>query len=314
MGTSVDAVSIIVVTHNSAARLARYLRPVMDQFEAAGIPAELILVDSASADGTVARARELFPASRVLRQPTNVGFSAGCNIGARAAETNWIWLLNDDIVATSEALTNVWQRRRSDAVVMPLIRGVDGHLQNVTALRWERLALRVTHGTRPEAFAAFPLGCCFLLSRDLYLDVGGMDERLSPAYLEDTALGVRLWARQAVVEIVTDSEVIHENYGGDDLRRRAAERLVYRNRWIFAFTLLRGWRRWATVGVAPLRVVLESVRRRDLGPLVGFLEFVARVPGLRSRRAERVLDGELLRKLSEPTSHGVPSTRPPVRP
>jgi GT2 family glycosyltransferase len=57
---------------------------------------EIILVDNGSMDGSVAQAKRLFPAVRVVRSETNLGFAGGCNMGIRSTRSQYVALLNDD--------------------------------------------------------------------------------------------------------------------------------------------------------------------------------------------------------------------------
>ena len=55
--------------------------------EARAHDAEVILVDNASADGSVDLVRERFPEVRLVQNETNEGFAGGCNAGVRAARS-----------------------------------------------------------------------------------------------------------------------------------------------------------------------------------------------------------------------------------
>jgi GT2 family glycosyltransferase len=60
---------------------------------------EVVLVDNASTDDSVAYARAHFPEVRVLVQPRNLGFSGGVNAGIRAGTSEIVVLLNNDTEA-----------------------------------------------------------------------------------------------------------------------------------------------------------------------------------------------------------------------
>src|SRR5271165_6889044 len=55
---------------------------------------EVIVVDNASAQGT--QAMQLDAGIRLIRNPENRGFGAGCNVGARHASGRYLFFLNPD--------------------------------------------------------------------------------------------------------------------------------------------------------------------------------------------------------------------------
>ena len=87
-------VSVIVLTFNSADSLPACIASVRPQVDALG--GEIVLVDNASTDATVAVARGLG------LDPTctgrNLGFAAGCNRGAREARGRVLVFVNPDAV------------------------------------------------------------------------------------------------------------------------------------------------------------------------------------------------------------------------
>lgn len=60
---------------------------------------EVIVVDNASADASVAALRDEYPEVRVVVLPTNRGFAGGCNEGIRAARGEYIVTTNNDTEA-----------------------------------------------------------------------------------------------------------------------------------------------------------------------------------------------------------------------
>ena len=65
---------------------------------------EIIVVDSASQDESVAMVREKYPAARLLPQTENVGFTRGNNIGLAQATGEFLLLLNPDTEVRQDAL------------------------------------------------------------------------------------------------------------------------------------------------------------------------------------------------------------------
>ncbi len=86
-------VSIILVTHDSAADLPVSLASALAQ---RGAAVETIVVDTASRDGSAELARRLAPSARVIALPENVGFSAAMNVGIEASAGRYVLSLNPD--------------------------------------------------------------------------------------------------------------------------------------------------------------------------------------------------------------------------
>jgi GT2 family glycosyltransferase len=86
-------VSIVVVTHDSAADLPASLPSAAAQ---RGVEVEIVVVDSASRDGSVDAARRIAPGARVIALPQNVGFSGAMNAGIEASNGRYVLALNPD--------------------------------------------------------------------------------------------------------------------------------------------------------------------------------------------------------------------------
>ncbi len=86
--------SIIIVNWNVADLLAACLDSISNT--RADLSLEVIVVDSASGDNSVAVVREHYPWVKLLAQSENVGFTRGNNIGLAAAEGRHLLLLNPD--------------------------------------------------------------------------------------------------------------------------------------------------------------------------------------------------------------------------
>ena len=91
-------VSVIIPNYNGL----RFLAVCLDALAAQTYPAdatEVILVDDASSDGSVAMVRERYPQVRVVQLARNSGLAAGCNAGARVACGEFLVMLNNDTEA-----------------------------------------------------------------------------------------------------------------------------------------------------------------------------------------------------------------------
>lgn len=95
-------ISAVVSTYNRSASLLQCL----DSLEAQSLQRseyEIVVVDDYSPDDTPNRIAER-PAIRYVRQPRNMGLSASRNAGIRAACSDWILFLDDDLTLMPDVL------------------------------------------------------------------------------------------------------------------------------------------------------------------------------------------------------------------
>ena len=93
--TSPPRVSIIIPNYNGR----RFLATCLDALQRQTYPRErmeIILVDDASTDDSVAFVRQHYPDVRVLCLSRNSGLAAACNRGAAIARGDTLALLNND--------------------------------------------------------------------------------------------------------------------------------------------------------------------------------------------------------------------------
>lgn len=85
------AVSVIIINYNGG----QLLHACVDSLLACPLAIEIIVVDNASHDGSV-DALSGSPHIRVIRNPTNVGYAAACNIGVGESSAPFLLFLNPD--------------------------------------------------------------------------------------------------------------------------------------------------------------------------------------------------------------------------
>jgi hypothetical protein len=157
----------------------------------------VVVVDNGSEDGSTTKLAQHF-GSRValLALPKNIGFAAGMNAGIRYALTqdaDWILLLNNDTIVAPdmvEVLMDVVLRGSDAAVLAPAIFYYDRPTElwrlGDRNLRW----LPVSRTLPAKALAEekvsvdYVTGCAMLVRRDVFEQVGLLDENLF-MYYED---------------------------------------------------------------------------------------------------------------------------------
>ena len=212
---------------------------------------EVIVVDNASTDGSLALLAERYPDVRVVRMGENAGPARARNAGMRAARNRWVLALDNDAIVTPgllERLVAVAEEHPDAVVLQP--RSVfhddpgrvhyDGgglHYAGLIALRnfYVPLAAAEGEGVLPVDTA---VSVCLLVDRDALLAVGGYDERFFILF-EDLDLSFRLRATGGRILSVEDAIVRHDaGTAGLSFRRGTdypASRVFYhsRNRWLY---------------------------------------------------------------------------------
>lgn len=96
------ALSVFIVTYNSAPLLRACLDSLRAQTLAGDF--EVIIVDNASRDESVAIIREEYPEVHLIASPVNLGFGNGNNLALTVAQGRYIVLFNPDAVLPPETL------------------------------------------------------------------------------------------------------------------------------------------------------------------------------------------------------------------
>ena len=203
--------SVVVVHHRGLPHLLEALEGI--EASSRGLAAETLLVDNTGgADLTEVLRRH--PSVRRVAAPGNVGFAAGCRLGAEAARAPALAFVNDDAVVEApalEKLATALSRAAEDVVA------VAGRLTDREGLRndfsdgfltFDGHAFAADVGRPVDRLPAaapgedrlFASGGLMAARRDAFLS-SGFDEDYF-AYLEDVDFGWRQWifGRRIVAE------------------------------------------------------------------------------------------------------------------
>ena len=199
---SVAAVDVAVVIPNYNGE--RWLPGVLESVAAQSIaPAEVLVVDDGSVDGSLALLAQRFPRVRVLALGRNGGFARAANAGITAASAEAVALVNTDVLLAPD-----WIERSAAALAAaPAAASVATKLVDLDdptliydagdVLRrdgaCEQRGRFERDGGRYDAPGDVFSACAgaALYRRSAVLAVGGFEERFG-TYLEDVDLGLRL--------------------------------------------------------------------------------------------------------------------------
>jgi N-acetylglucosaminyl-diphospho-decaprenol L-rhamnosyltransferase len=229
-------ISAVTVSYNSARDLPDCVRSLR-----AEALAEIIVVDNASTDGSVAAARAADPAVVVVETGANLGFGTGVNRGADRTTADYLLILNPDTVVepgTVKALVEALERDPGLGAVGPRIENLDGSLYP-SVRRFPDLAVALGHAfvglvwpanpfTRryrmldwdhdtPAADVDWVSGACMLVRRAAFDAVSGFDEGYF-MYVEDVDLCWRLGRAGWRIGYEPGGRVVHA-LGGSSWRK-----------------------------------------------------------------------------------------------
>jgi GT2 family glycosyltransferase len=240
--------SIIVVSWNVRDLLYTCLQSLLAACQAMpGLTAEIIVVDSASTDGSPHLVRTEFPQVRLIASNQNLGYAGGNNTGAAAAQGQYLFLLNPDTVVAPDALgqlVHYMDAHPGVGAIGPQLLWPDGTVQSsrrrfptLGSLFWESTLLGqwFPHNRhiiyyrmldrppdQPQA-VDWLVGAALFIRRDVWQQVGPLDEAFF-MYFEETD-----WCRRCVqagweIHYLPTAHITH--YEGKSSEQVVAERTI----------------------------------------------------------------------------------------
>ena len=221
------SVDIIIVNYNTREDLAGCLASLTDVWPSC--VAQVIVVDNASTDGSVAMVQSRWPAVRTIALPENLGFGAANNVALRQSQAPFCLLLNSDTIVAAGAIDTLLARLEATRAAVAGPRLVDGNGRpevsfgsmltpwtEFTQRRLVRMASqdsadamrRVDHLLAAERFVDWVSGACMLLRRADAEAAGFFDERYF-MYEEDVDLCAAIRKRGGTVLFTPAAQITH---------------------------------------------------------------------------------------------------------
>jgi len=245
-------VSVVIPTRDRADLLQTCLEGLFDRTR---WPHEVIVVDNGSVEAKTKALLDAYAERglRIVEADIPFNFSTLCNLGAAAANGDYLLFMNNDIALMNED----WLARMMDLAVRPDVGAVgarlyypDGRLQHggifvglteACGHLWRGLPREAISGIERlnrDSLRAAVTAALMCLDRRKFNAVGGFDEAAFPVTLNDVDLCLRLQKRGWFTVFAAGAEAIHaegESRGADldpaKRARRQAELDRFAARW-----------------------------------------------------------------------------------
>lgn len=223
-------ISIIIVNYNTRDLLEKCLESVFGH--TSGFSFEVILVDNASTDDSVAMVRQRFSGVQVIPLEENIGFGNANNRGVAEASGDYLFFLNSDTMLRDNAIHTLWNFMKNN----PCCGIAGGNLVNFEGTpihsysiafpgpfadlsRFFRKFHKVVYGksweynyTGKPMSVAYVTGADLMIRRELFLEAGGFDPDFF-MYYEETELSYRIKRRGYTIYSVPDAVILHKKGG-----------------------------------------------------------------------------------------------------
>ena len=203
---------VVIVTYNAV----KWVRKSLKSLERSSLPADVLVVDNGSTDGTLDRIRGEFPATRIIETGENLGFGAANNIGLRIALDEgyqFAYLLNQDAWLEPDTLEKLVAAHKPEwGILSPVQLDRHGRRDRQFDRKCGRAvdaALKGYHNDRQVVEVPFVMAAHWLVSRRAIETVGGF----SPAfrqYGEDDNWIDRLHWHKLHCGVVPAAHAVHD--------------------------------------------------------------------------------------------------------
>jgi hypothetical protein len=215
--------SIIILSYNTKKLTLRTLETVFSSLQQAPFRYEVLVLDNASKDGSVAAIKEKFANKvQLIVSKENLGFSEGNNVLVRSARGKHLLFLNSDIEVLDNAIVKLYNYYQTAKVAF-----IGGKLFNIDKTPQASCG---PFYSLPVAFAALFLrgdywgltrsspnesrlvdwvsGACILTTKAIFQKLSGFDENIF-MYMEEIDLLFRARKRGLRTAFFPDAKFIH---------------------------------------------------------------------------------------------------------
>ncbi|MBR4524648.1 MAG: glycosyltransferase family 2 protein [Bacteroidales bacterium] len=247
-------VLVVIVTYNAL----KWVKKCLNSVEKSTLPADVLVIDNGSTDGTLPLIRTDYPRTRIIETGENLGFGAANNRGLRIAHDecyDFVYLMNQDAWLQKDTLEKLVVAHKPEwGILSP--EQLNAHGKRDKRFRkkcgkYVDAALKGYHNDTLVVEVPFVMAAHWLVSREAIATVGGFSPAFTQ-YGEDDNWIDRLHFHKMRCGVVPAASAVHDR-GGRKLPREKKMQLKCIATVVKVSDPNRNWR-WVRV-----REVLELV-------------------------------------------------------
>lgn len=239
------SISVVIPNYNGKDLLKEYLPAVYNALNCNSISAyEIIVVDDASTDDSVAFLQSNCPDVIVIYSDSNCGFSQTANKGIFGAKYDYVFLLNNDMSLAPdifEKLLAVFEIEEDIFGVFPKTMDKTGTkvIEGQKLPRKKKGQIHYDDNLEQKeiSYTFYLCGGNSLVNREKLIALGGFDTIYSPFYFEDFDLSLRAWKKGWKCYYSPETYCLHCHSVSinSNFTKEFVETIFVRNRFIFNY-------------------------------------------------------------------------------
>ena len=251
-----DGFSIIIPTWNKAQLVFSCVKNIDNclQSDPTNVPAEVIIVDNGSADGTVSLLQSYKTKLdlQIIEISKNVGFAKAINAGVKAAKYNYVYLMNNDMFPATDHFAKLIEYAHGLIKSGQRFFGIASQIffydpskrreeSGKTYIKFKSGIPSIAHYVNKSVLerpgiTLYPGGGSSLINKRLFTKLGGYDyHSYTPMYVEDAGLGYTAWKKGYPSFFFPEAKIIHYHRSSSKLLNIDPNFMMYKNWWTFFF-------------------------------------------------------------------------------
>jgi N-acetylglucosaminyl-diphospho-decaprenol L-rhamnosyltransferase len=227
-----DRLGIVIVNYRTPDLTIRCVQSILRNKLAK--PSDIIVVENGSNDDSFSRINRNLPDIHIIESESNRGFGGGVNLGISNSQREFVLVANPDTYFSHEIMQAIYfLDNNTDVGVVGLDLVYPGNERQYSGRRFytlldiflrrsplgnkwpfrgrvEEHLMKEYWGSEEPFDAEWVMGAAFIVRRDVYTLIGGMDERYF-LYLEDVDMCARVWRAGYRVVCIPGVTAVHDH-------------------------------------------------------------------------------------------------------